>query len=111
MDFNQYQTRTLETAVYPGAGYGGRDAIEYCVLGLAGEAGEVAGKFSKVIRGDKSLQDMMPTLEAELGDVLWYVARLAAELGIPLEVLADRNIAKLVSRANAGTLHGDGDNR
>ena len=44
------QARAAATAVYPGAGTGDSDARYYTALALAGEAGEVAGKASKVLR-------------------------------------------------------------
>ena len=47
----------------------------------------------------------------ELGDVLWYIAALADELGIPLEEIAIQNIEKLRGRHARGTIKGEGDNR
>jgi len=47
----------------------------------------------------------------ELGDVLWYVANLAFELGYDLGDIAAINIQKLVDRQERGKIHGDGDNR
>ena len=44
MDFQDYQQKARETAVYPRV----RDALP--ALGLCGEAGEVAEKIKKVIR-------------------------------------------------------------
>lgn len=50
-------------------------------------------------------------MRAELGDVLWYVSLLAAELGISLEEVGERNLEKLAQRQHSGTLNGSGDNR
>ena len=47
----------------------------------------------------------------ELGDVLWYMANLAFELGYDLGDIAAINIQKLVDRQERGKIHGDGDNR
>jgi NTP pyrophosphatase (non-canonical NTP hydrolase) len=50
-------------------------------------------------------------MKAEIGDVLWYVARLADELGIDLEEIATYNMNKLLDRLNRGVIQGSGDNR
>lgn len=50
-------------------------------------------------------------IEDELGDILWYVSAVAREVGSTLEVVAIRNMKKLKSRLDSGTLHGDGDKR
>lgn len=47
----------------------------------------------------------------ELGDVLWYVANLATELGYDLSHIASMNTEKLKSRKVRGVLGGSGDNR
>ncbi|MFB6145112.1 MAG: nucleoside triphosphate pyrophosphohydrolase family protein [Candidatus Nanohaloarchaea archaeon] len=103
MEFNHYQDRTEETAIYPED-----DAVNYLALGLNGEAGEVAEKIKKSIRDDKELGDDM---KKELGDVLWYLARLADELGFELDDVAENNLDKLFDRKERDRIHGDGDNR
>jgi NTP pyrophosphatase (non-canonical NTP hydrolase) len=50
-------------------------------------------------------------IAAELGDVLWYCAALAGDLGFTLGEVAEANISKLQSRKDRGTLQGSGDNR
>ena len=47
----------------------------------------------------------------ELGDVLWYVAQVASELGLSLDKIANQNIEKLYSRLERGKLSGSGDSR
>ncbi|MBN1311346.1 MAG: nucleoside triphosphate pyrophosphohydrolase family protein [Anaerolineae bacterium] len=109
MDFRDYQEQAIDLAVYPNLG---SNPI-YPTLGLAGEAGEVCDKVKKVIR-DKNGQFDAETIAAirdELGDVLWYIASLSAELGLDLDDVAVRNITKLTSRKNRNKLHGSGDNR
>ncbi len=87
--------------------------IVYPTLGLANEAGEVAGKVKKIFRdrGGVITDADREALALELGDVLWYLSELCTRLGISLEDVAARNIAKLTDRAARGVLHGDGDSR
>lgn len=110
MNFNEYQEKASVTATYPSVG--GATFI-YPVLGLAGEAGEVAEKIKKIIRDDGGIVSAEKKIEIqkELGDVLWYVSEIARQLGIPLEDVAVGNIEKLLSRKERGQLHGSGDNR
>lgn len=110
MTLNKYQELAARTALYPTDKVPG---LVYVTFGLAGEAGEVAELTKKLIRDD----DLVLTDERrakflkELGDVLWYVARLAGELGFTLEEVAQANVAKLTKRADEGTLKGDGSDR
>jgi NTP pyrophosphatase (non-canonical NTP hydrolase) len=109
MDFSDYQAKARDTAQYPVIGH----RVIYPTLGLANEAGEVAGKIKKIFRdkggviGPTELQ----ALEAELGDVLWYLAQVATELGLSLDAIAGHNIDKLLDRRSRGAIQGDGDNR
>ena len=111
MTLNEYQNQALETAVFRGRG--DFTGLMYCGLGLAGEAGEVTDNIKKAWRDDDG--DITPmrkdAIKAELGDVLWYVAVLAADLGMTLEDVGRYNRDKLRSRQKRGVLHGEGDNR
>lgn len=87
--------------------------IVYPTLGLTNEAGEVAGKIKKIFRdrdGEIS-DDDRSALKEELGDVLWYLTQICTELDLTLEEVAEKNISKLFSRLERGTIHGDGDYR
>jgi NTP pyrophosphatase (non-canonical NTP hydrolase) len=108
---NAYQATAEETAVYPDAGSGSASALAYVSLGLAGESGELANKVKKILRGDANRAELELAALAELGDVLWYVAALATELGTSLEYVARLNQDKLAGRQVNGTLKGNGDNR
>lgn len=116
MELNEYQKCALETAVYP------REfKIIYPALGMAGEAGEVADKVKKVLRDFVVLRDakgsiILPDekrqeLAKEVGDVLWYVATMAYDLGFTLEEIGAMNYEKLKSRQQRNKIHGSGDNR
>lgn len=109
MSFRAYQEQTLLTAKYPKA-----QALEYLALGIASEAGEVAGKMKKWIRdGESSMsrEDWKLAMISEIGDVLWYAARLADELGVNLSDIAEANMDKLLDRKARGVIGGSGDNR
>ncbi|ARQ94652.1 nucleotide pyrophosphohydrolase [Mycobacterium phage Journey13] len=112
--FTKYQLATNETAVYPGAGDSSSiEALAYVTLGLVGEAGEIANKVKKIIRDQDGVitPENRVQLEDELGDVLWYVARLATQIDTPLSMVAELNLAKLRDRKVRGVLQGSGDNR
>lgn len=113
MDFAEYQIRAAETAVYPLAGQQRVEGLSYVTLGLTGEAGEIANKVKKIIRDQAGVIEpsVLIGVAEELGDVLWYVAQMATELGVDLGEIAALNAAKLESRALRGVLRGNGDNR
>ena len=110
MEFNEYQKKALDTALFPK-----KYKIIYSAIGLGNEAGEVLGKVKKWLRGDDGDGEMSEerkiALRDELGDVLWYVAVLARDLGLDLDEIAKLNIEKLKSRKQRNTLKGDGDKR
>lgn len=108
MYFNEYQTAAKQTAIYPP-----QYKLTYPLIGLLGEAGELANKYKKVLRDKSSEVDSIDSLALanELGDVLWYTAMIAEDLGYTLSEIADMNLKKLAYRKNTGTLQGSGDNR
>lgn len=123
MTFDEYEQQTTPTVTYPQA----KDHINvdsgaliefdlgmiYCALKLSGECGEFTEKLGKIIRdknGYISQADGVQ-LQKELGDILWYVARLAVHLGYSLESVAQVNLDKLSSRLERGVLQGSGDDR
>ena len=115
MDFNFYQKKAFDTAIYPNRRYN----YIYPALGLGNEAGEVLGKIKKLERGDYGdiresdlvYNEFRIMLEGELGDVLWYLAVLAEEFDIDLDDVAQANLDKLAKRKEDNKLMGDGDNR
>jgi NTP pyrophosphatase (non-canonical NTP hydrolase) len=88
-----YQLKTGDTAAA-----GDDPILQLAVLGLgvAGEAGEVADYLKKVIGHGHELD--VDVLAKELGDVLWYVARIADEVDLLLSDVATRNLQKLAAR-------------
>lgn len=134
MDFNDYQTGTNATNLYSDAigqmlapiykaVYDDNDALKalenvedilnicYPLLGYVGEVAELANKFKKVLRGDRSLGEFIELSFDEQGDCLYYAAQLAEQTSNELEDIAKANNRKLTDRMNRGVIKGDGDNR
>lgn len=112
MDLNTYQMKARETAVYKGKDK--HEGLLYTGFAVAAEAGEVAGKLARMMRGDFDEQDAHQwryDLSMELGDVLWALSQCAHELGYNLEDIGNDNLRKLKERKLRGTLKGEGDNR
>ena len=99
MTFNEYQTKSKATAIYPP-----EQGLAYVSLGLTAEAGEVANKVKKIIRDDngKLTPERAGSIAQEIGDVLWYAAQIATELGMDLGTVAEENLTKLQSRMDRG---------
>lgn len=108
MTLNEYHTAAVNAKkLYPAD-----KALPVIVLGLTEEAGEVAGKVKKFLRGD-SIDPCALDLDVamELGDVLWYLCNVADYFGYTLEQVAAMNIVKLNDREERNALSGSGDNR
>lgn len=108
MTFDEYQAFCRTTAVYPP-----EHGLAYTVLGLAGEAGEVANQVKKVIRDDGGAvsADRLAKLKDELSDVAYYLATACTELGLSLGDVINHNFHKLTSRKERGVLQGEGGDR
>lgn len=101
----QYSDMTRRTAQYP-IGM----ELPYLVLGLTGEAGEVANKVKKIIRGD-ARNEPDKEIAKELGDVYWYLDRLCHYLGTSPEQVMRGNMDKLLDRLERDVIMGSGDSR
>jgi len=104
-----YQYQATQTAIFPK-----EKALEYLALGLTSEAGEVAGKVKKLIRDGEDVEGFelkKIAIASEVGDVLWYCAMMAKEVGVPLNTIMKENLEKLHSRKERGKLSGSGDDR
>ena len=108
-DFETYQRESRKTwGVIPMD-----HPIVYPTLGLANEAGEVAGKIKKIFRDRAGVigEEDRQALKYELGDVLWYLTQICTELNLTLEEVAAANLEKLFSRLERGQIRGEGDER
>lgn len=91
-DLNEFQIKALRTAnkLTPD------QMVLNGVLGLNGEAGEVADLYKKAtFQGHDLDEDKMID---ECGDCLWYLAILASGLGVSLSEVAHMNVLKLQRR-------------
>lgn len=110
MKFDEYQEKALSTVLTTDDKF--KDLLHW-VLGINGESGEIAEKVKKIIRdkNGKVSDDDKKELAKEIGDVLWYLAVFAEDLGMSLDEIARQNLDKLQSRKQRGVLGGSGDNR
>ena len=114
MTFDDYQKLAITTDTF-----GGKPqtitspAFISKLLGLVGEAGEVAEKFKKIYRDNQSVlgPEQLLDIQKELGDVLWYINAMTCYLGLSLEDVANKNLDKVLDRKARGKSHGSGDNR
>ena len=108
MNFNDYQDQANDLVIYPH-----ESRLVYPALGLTGKADEVADKIKKKIIRDKRTLYALERIEIakEVGDVLWYVAALARDLGEDMDTMAQINLERLRDRAKRDVIGGSGDAR
>ncbi len=90
---NEYQQAAMRTANVP---MDEKTMHLTWSLAIAGEAGELANLTKKTfLHGHPYDRNKV---EEELGDVLWYVAVYAHDIGLSLDEVAQANIEKLERR-------------
>lgn len=104
MDLKEYQSKCLNT-------WHGTNRLIRAYLGVCGEAGEMAENIKKYLREDYGTEELAERTRKEIGDVLYYLAVCAHELGFDLDDIARENIAKLAKRQEEGKIKGDGSER
>jgi len=93
MNPDDYQLATHRTA----ARYRDADVNALVhVVGLCGEAGEVAEVIKKIVGHNHPVDHAK--IAKELGDLMWYVSEVATDWGLKLSDIMDMNIAKLKDR-------------
>lgn len=118
---NEYAERAMDTCLETSMN------DMYAITGLTAEVGEINDKIAKWVRKgwikfeDNNMMvnrakapydfDPIHELALEVGDVLWFVALMAEQLGHPLGVIAEMNLKKLASRKERGVIDGAGDHR
>jgi NTP pyrophosphatase (non-canonical NTP hydrolase) len=103
-DYQQLAARTLidePTRAYSAA----ETMLVWNVIGLAGEAGELAEHVKKGVFHDHGVD--VAVIKKELGDVLWYAAAIATKVGLDLGAVMDANIEKLRARYPNGFTSAD----
>ena len=84
----------------------------YLTLSLTEEAGEVAGKVKRAMRGDYELvTDFADSVALEMGDVLYCWITLANTLGIDVETIIANTLKKYENRTQNDAWVGTGENR
>ena len=96
MNLNDYQKCACKTSAIKPSQENFRKHITMAVLGLNGEAGELADLIKKWLYHGHSLN--IAKLQEELGDILWYIAEACTAYGCELEDIAESNLAKLQQR-------------
>jgi NTP pyrophosphatase (non-canonical NTP hydrolase) len=111
--FRDYQIETRVTDKGTGKKHGIDPSWLYYVLGIAGETGELVEKIKKLFRDDYGVMTVqkLGEIEKEMGDCLWYHARLADTLGLDFGEVAKENMRKLLDRKARNKIHGEGDDR
>ena len=69
--------------------------LMYLVLALVGEAGEMADHFKKVLRDESWDRDR---IASELGDLIFYWARLCSMAGCVPSELLERSVKTIEAR-------------
>ena len=93
MTGNEYQKLAMRTCGTPAERRD--DRLRHAVLGLASEAGEVAGLLQKVYQGHPFDPERA---KKELGDCLWMIAEACEALGFGMDEVMQQNIDKLRAR-------------
>jgi NTP pyrophosphatase (non-canonical NTP hydrolase) len=112
LHLNDYALAAQATAIYPKA-----REVEYLLLGLMSELGELAGKVKKIIRGDtekmsdEEIKAYMEGIIGEIGDIGWYYILLPQAFGSTPDDVTAKNLFKLADRKSRGVIQGSGDGR
>lgn len=116
MKFDDYQNETHQFFVDDGKKYKVKNdnkdlLIARLALGICGEAGEIAEKVKKYLRGDYPLENLKKHVSKEAGDKLWYLSEFLSIFDIKLSDVAQQNLDKLADRRKRGVIIGSGDDR
>lgn len=95
MELDAYQRRAQASDQRPG---NSEEALVFPLMGLASEVGALVNHYKKRVRDGEADSLFSDRVAEELGDILWYVANLAAKLGMSLDDLALLNLRRTEER-------------
>ncbi len=95
LTLSEYQKLAMRSDLVPGEGV---TATAVPLLGLAGEVGSLLTEYKKQLREGARYRPFADHVSEEIGDVLWYLANLAAKAGLDLGEIAEENLAKVAER-------------
>ena len=93
MDADFYQSEAMKTV---NLDLSEKDKMAEAIMGIAGEAGEVVGCYSKKHFQGHHLDDL--DLIIEMGDVIWYITQAAVSMGYSLSDVLQANLDKIHRR-------------
>lgn len=70
------------------------EMLEFLLVSLLGELGEVSNIVKKVVRGDFLLEDKKAEIAEEMADMFIYMMKLSYQMGIDLESACLEKIKK-----------------
>lgn len=93
MNFYEFQKKAMRTANYD---LSDNDQLVNAVMGLTGEAGELANEVKKFMFQGHDFDKKK--IISEGSDILWYIALLCQSINVDMEDMAQFNIDKLLKR-------------
>lgn len=91
----EYQKFCQQSAIDKGEIVDKEKEIMWWGLGVAGEAGDIAGCIKKTV-GHKN--DQTEGIKENLGDTLWYIAMICSFYGWDLQEIIEGNMEKIKKR-------------
>ena len=99
MDIDCYQKEALSTGRDAHrAGVNDDSSLTIAMLGLAGESGQLLSEYKKHLRDGDAHRLYRERVSEELGDLLWYIAKVASEFDLELSEVAAANLSKIRNR-------------
>ena len=95
MDFRSFQEGAKKTDMHPSTD---PDGLVIPILGLLGEAGNLATVYKKYLRDGIPWESNRNFIQQELGDLLWYVSTIATHCNLDLDEIARLNLSRAENR-------------